>query len=1019
MVILTDTIFRKHLDPFFRWKLQKGFDLKVLYRGTDLAGNTYTQLKDTLAKIYNASSVTDPAPEYLLIIGDVNRIPTYTTGGGTGNITDMYYGEFDGDNDYIPEMYIGRLPVADTSELKSVVKKIIDYEKFEFADTNRFYNRAMVTAGNDTNFVKYMNGQVQYAVENYLNKSNNIDEYHFSFPKSSNTGTIDSIKKIINNGVSFINYSGHGSADGWLFTTSGTSFYLKSTDIAKLTNKNMYPFVISNACRTGQFNTASSLGNRLVISDEKGALGFIGCSNDSYWDEDYYWSIGPCTPTISPTYSGTGLGAYDRLFHTHGESPSEWYNTMGQVNYAGNLAVSASTSSRKRYYWETYNLVGDPTIMPYIGKPDTFRVILPDTLPNGIKSYSINIDPFAYMAVSHFDTLWDASFASPSGAVTFNLPGVSNDSCLFVISGQNKKPFIKTVRFSTVKEEFVNLSSVEINDSGGNNNGRVDFGEFFYLKLALRNLGLTDAQNLYAKISSPSAMINIENDSVWLGNMAAGSETVLSENFGMTVSGNIMDLGAVTINLVLKDAKTEKHYNLDLIVHAPQLKIISCKIDDTEFGNGNQLADPGETFKLILRVSNQGSSSISGQMNVSIPENYITVLEPSVKSGLLKFGEETDIPVLVKLSETSSPGNYFTIISTLDCSPYVSAKDFSFRVGRVRESFESGSFNIFPWINTSAIPWVLASSDSYDGTFSARSGIISHDGTTSLIIRTVYSNEDSVKFYYKVSSEAGYDFFAFKINDKEIIKKSGETAWVRAAHAVPAGLNKMEWIYAKDNSVSKGSDCAWIDMIDFMQLGTVSYIQKDLNVAKIINPVQTDKYGQENVTVKILNLGNNIMNGFNLAYAINDHLPVKEFFENKAYPFGDTVTVTFKTRADLSKFGIYNISVYGIDNADQYLLNDTARVNIKNTDAGDSFCIVYPNPFVNEFRVFFNSPVAGEVDITIFNQTGKKIYTIRKSVLSGKNEITISGLTMAPSIYYLNIRGASLNKSVPILKITR
>ncbi len=109
-----------------------------------MAGNTYGELKDTLSKIYKSYS-DEPPPEYLLIIGDVKKVPYY----GTGNITDMYYGEFDGEGDYIPDMYIGRLPVADTTELKSVISKIIQYEKFQFADTNKFYSRAVVTAGND------------------------------------------------------------------------------------------------------------------------------------------------------------------------------------------------------------------------------------------------------------------------------------------------------------------------------------------------------------------------------------------------------------------------------------------------------------------------------------------------------------------------------------------------------------------------------------------------------------------------------------------------------------------------------------------------------------------------------------------------------------------------------------------------------------------------------------------------------------------------------------------------------
>jgi len=46
-------------------------------------------------------------------------------------------------------MFIGRLPVADTNEVKTAITKIIQYEKFQFADTNKFYSRAMVSAGYD------------------------------------------------------------------------------------------------------------------------------------------------------------------------------------------------------------------------------------------------------------------------------------------------------------------------------------------------------------------------------------------------------------------------------------------------------------------------------------------------------------------------------------------------------------------------------------------------------------------------------------------------------------------------------------------------------------------------------------------------------------------------------------------------------------------------------------------------------------------------------------------------------
>ena len=1006
MVIITDIAFKKQLEPFIRWKIQKGYNLKVLYKGTGYAGNTYTQLKDTLTKIYKASSATDPPPEYLLIIGDVTRIPYY----GIGNVTDMYYGEFDGNGDYIPEMYIGRLPVADTIELKSVVNKIIQYEKFQFADANKFYSKAIATAGYDEAYSDIMNGQVIYAISNYLTKANKIDEYHF-FVHQSNTAK-DSILKLINKGVSFISYTGHGEAAGWLHLN------IKVSDTIAFRNINMYPFIISNACRTAQFNIANSFGNRLVVSGHKGAIGFIGCSNDSYWIEDFYWAVGSGVPSVAPTYLTTGLGAYDRLFHTHGEPASDWYFTMGQINYAGNLAVSESTTSRKRYYWETYNLVGDPSVIPIIGKPDSFNISLPDTLPNGMKSLSLNAEPFAYTAISHFDTLWDASFASPSGSVVLDMPGLSNDSCLVVITGQNKIPLIKTIYFSKVTSEFINLTATSINDSIGNNNNLADFGESLYLNLTVSNLGLTDADNLYAKISSSSDWITINRDSVDIGTLTAGSEIILPDDLQMTISENAPDLSVITIQLLLKDQKIEKHFTIDITLHSPELQIINCIIDDSTLGNGDQIADPGETINLVFKVRNEGSSNISGQVTIASPNPEITILQPSVKSGVLKLGEITDIPIMVKISETALSGGSFSVSSTLECTPYLINKDFSFRIGKIRESFEAKSFDVFPWINISSKPWIITESGSYDGNFSARSGAISHNGSSSLIIRTEYASDDSLKFFYKVSSEKNYDFLIFKLNGAEIFRNSGETSWEKKVIPVPAGANTMEWIFFMDESTFGGSNCAWIDMIDFAGPGSVSYIQRDMQVARIVTPVQKDNFGQATVTVKVLNLGKDVLNGFNLAYEVNNYSPVKQYFENQVIPYGDSIAVSFKTKADMSKLGIYQIVAYGYDNNDNYKLNDTLRTNFENTEINDSL-IIFPNPFADQFTIFINSLYADKLQISISSVSGVKLHNIEKHIISGKNRLIINDIRLLPSLYYLNIRGVTINKTLPILKINK
>jgi len=1007
MIILTDTAFRKNLEPFYKWKRQKGFKLSILYAGAGMAGSNYTELKKSISDIYSSSLSAGHAPEYLLIIGDVTRIPYYGSD-GSGNVTDMYYGEFDGNGDYLPDMYIGRIPAPDTSSVKSAVEKLIEYEKFQFADTNKFYSRALALSGKDASKALYMNGQIKYLITNYLKPANKIDEYHFYYPDGFTKK--DSVIKLISKGLSFINYTGHGSLAGWLHID------IKSLDVKNFNNKSMYPFVVSNACRTAQYNDTASFGNKMVLASGEGAIGFIGCSNDSYWDEDFAWAVGSGIPNSDPKYEQTGLGAFDRLFHTHSELPSDWYITAGQVNFAGNMAVSSTSTLKKKYYWETYTVLGDPSIIPIIGTPQPFSFTLPDTLPNGIRSLSLTIDPFAYAAVSHFDVLWDASFTSPSGSVVLELPGLSDDSCMVVITGQNRIPYIKTIYFSNINREYINLSGSGISDASGNNNGKADYSESVYLKLKISNLGLTSAANLTATISSTSPWVTINDNSALIGILPGKSEVMVDNDIQLTIDDYIPDQGIITIDLTLKDTRTEKKYKIDITVHAPQLEIINCIIDDSELGNNNFIADPGENFNLIFQIKNEGTSNASGQLLIDDQGSELEIIDSDIKSGILQFGEISNITVPAKLSGSATYGDYISLLSTLDCAPYIVDKNFEFRVGRVRESFESAGFKVFPWINFSEKPWTISGSNYTDGSLSARSGIISHNATTSLIMRTYFPEPDTMKFYYKVSSEPNYDYLQFKLNDKELMRYSGETVWDRIEIPVPAGFNLMEWIYKKDNSVSAGADGAWIDLIDFSGSTHVNYIQRDIEVARIVTPVQKEVYGKELVSVKVLNLGSDTLYGFSLAYSLNDRLPVIQDFETTLLPYDDSVTVTFEKRADLDLSGIYNIMVYGYDNGDDYMLNDTLMIQVQNTEIEESMTI-FPNPFTDQLNIIMNADENRSVRMSMTNLSGRKVYSADHELTEGENQISINTMHLSPSLYILNIAGSGFSQSYSVIKM--
>jgi hypothetical protein len=228
----------------------------------------------------------------------------------------------------------------------------------------------------------------------------------------------------------------------------------------------------------------------------------------------------------------------------------------------------------------------------------------------------------------------------------------------------------------------------------------------------------------------------------------------------------------------------------------------------------------------------------------------------------------------------------------------------------------------------------------------------------------------------------------------------------------------MEWSYKKDNSVSQGADGAWIDLIDFSGSVKVNYIQKDIEVARIVTPMQKEVYGQEVVSVKVLNVGRDTLNGFNLAYSINGRFPVVQHFKTVLMPYHDSVTVDFDRRADMDLSGIYNISVFGYDNDDDYLLNDTLMISVENTEIEESVTI-FPNPFMDQLNIIINSKAGRTIRLTLSNSLGKQVYMTDKELTEGENQIFINTYQLSPGLYILNIHGANFSKAYPLIKLKK
>jgi len=136
------------------------------------------------------------------------------------------------------------------------------------------------------------------------------------------------------------------------------------------------------------------------------------------------------------------------------------------------------------------------------------------------------------------------------------------------------------------------------------------------------------------------------------------------------------------------------------------------------------------------------------------------------------------------------------------------------------EGFETGNFSAYAWVNGSAVPWTVQSSEKFSGTYAAKSGTITHNGTTTISLPAIVSSSGTISFYYKVSSESGWDWLRFYIDGVQQAEWSGTAGWAAASYPVTSGSRTFAWTYSKDGSVSSGSDCAWIDHIIFPPMET-------------------------------------------------------------------------------------------------------------------------------------------------------------------------------------------------------
>ena len=224
---------------------------------------------------------------------------------------------------------------------------------------------------------------------------------------------------------------------------------------------------------------------------------------------------------------------------------------------------------------------------------------------------------------------------------------------------------------------------------------------------------------------------------------------------------------------------------------------------------------PGGPFNpavIQYTVANAGASNL--HWTATAATNWLTL---SATNGVAAPGATNTLAITINSLANALPvGVYTSSVSVIDAS------DGGARIRRIVLRIAiplcvGVDECRIPWTTSPTARWYVQSSNTYDGVDANRSGVITHNQQTWM--ETVLSGPGVITFYWKVSSEASYDLLEFHVNGSRQFHISGNVDWQYRTVNIGNGEQTLRWQYAKDMSVSSGSDCGWVDQVVFTPTG--------------------------------------------------------------------------------------------------------------------------------------------------------------------------------------------------------
>ncbi len=327
------------IQPYLTWKRQKGFEVsaEVVAAGT------------SIKQVVQQAAQANPELLYVQIVGDWADIKSDLVSGGPA---DPALGCVRG-TDAVPDLIVGRFSGRSAAEISVQIDKAIGYEK-QPEKEGTWYQRALGIGSSEG---PGDDSELDYAHIDVIKENKLLRSTYGEVVEAYQTPAKSVVVNAINQGVSLINYAGHG--DVGELVTGG----LTTADVRALTNGARLPVLLAVACMTGQFNASTDcLGESLLKKSGGGAVAAVMSSITQPWDP----------PMRGQDYMNDLLtGGYDYAANPgDGKSTSEGRTTVGSLVFnALALMLTESAGSEDLETARTWTLFGDATLQIRTAKP--------------------------------------------------------------------------------------------------------------------------------------------------------------------------------------------------------------------------------------------------------------------------------------------------------------------------------------------------------------------------------------------------------------------------------------------------------------------------------------------------------------------------------------------------------------------------------------------------------------------------------------------------------------------------